>query len=85
MSNPQQKNDPVRKHALITSEQEALLRAFEQAKKMQFGELILFVQGGKITRYEIKKSRLNEGTQQSNVDVLKDMGEDMGDFETIAI
>jgi hypothetical protein len=63
----------------------ALLRAFKQAKKMQFGELILYVQVGKITRYKIKKSRLNEGAQQSNIDVLKDLGEDTNDFETIVI
>jgi len=43
------------------------------------------VQVGKITRYEIKKSRLNEGAQQSNIDLLKDLGEDTDDFETIAL
>ena len=85
MSTTPDNQEVPRKHALITAEQEALLRAFEQAKKMQFGELILYVQVGKITRYEIKKSRLNDGAQKANTDILKDAGEDMGDFETIAI
>ena len=85
MNTTPNKPEAPRKHALITAEQEALLRAFEQAKNMQFGELILYVQVGKITRYEIKKSRLNDGAQRANVDVLRDIGEDLGDFDTLAI
>jgi hypothetical protein len=84
MSTSPQNQEPQRKHALITAEQEALLRAFEQAKKMQFGELTIYVQSGKITRYEIRKSQLNDG-KKTNADILKDAGEDMTDFETIAI
>ena len=80
--NPQ--NQEPRKHALITAEQEALLRAFEQAKKMQFGEITIFIQTSKITRYEIRKSNLNS-TQKTNVDMAKGLEDDIGDFETVAI
>ena len=80
----QQNSDP-RKHALITAEQEALLRAFEQAKKMQFGEITIYIQTSKITRYEIRKSSLNANSQKSNTDMIKNAEDDLGEFETVAI
>lgn len=84
MNNANQPNQEPRKHAMITAEQEALMRAFEQAKKMQYGEFIIYLQGGNIVRYEIKKSEsmLNK---KSNADTLKDAGSDMDELETIAI
>ena len=85
MSPAPQNPEVPRKHAMITAEQEALLRAFEQAKKMVWGEITIFIGGGKIVRYEIKKSVKAEGSQKSNTDILKDAGEDLTDFETIAI
>ena len=84
MTTPQ-KSEPQRKHALITAEQEALLRTLEQAKKMSFGELTIFIQSSKITRYEIRKSQLNTDSQKSNADMLKNAEDDLGEFETIAI
>ncbi len=84
MNTPQNVEVP-RKHALITAEQEALLRTLEQAKKMSFGEITIFIQSAKITRYEIRKSQLNTDQQKSNADMLKDAGEDLTDFETVAI
>ncbi|HUC88998.1 MAG TPA: hypothetical protein VMR49_03140 [Candidatus Paceibacterota bacterium] len=84
MNTEPQKQEP-RKHAMITAEQEALMRAMEQAKKMDFGEITIYIQTGKITRYEIRKSKLNQGSQKSNADMLKEAEEDMGDFETVAI
>ena len=70
---------------MITAEQEALMRAMEQAKKMDFGEITIYIQTGKITRYEIRKSQLNHGGQKSNVEMIKEAEDDMGDFETVAI
>lgn len=84
MNNTNQPNQEPRKHALITSEQEALMRAFEQAKKMQFGEFTIYLQGGNIVRYEIKKSE-SIVKKKNNADTLKDASADMSDFETIAI
>ena len=81
--NPQ--NQEPRKHALITAEQEALLRAFEQAKKMEFGQFTLHLHSGKISRYEILKSGVNIDSRKSNVEVVQEATEDMEDFETIAI
>ena len=78
-------NQEPRKHALITAEQEALLRAFEQAKKMQFGEITIYIQTSRITRYEIRKSNLNAGSQKSNVEMMKDAEDDLGELETVAI
>ncbi len=83
--NTQQNPEIPRKHALITAEQEALLRAFEQAKKMSFGEITIFVQSAKITRYEIRKSQLNTDAQKGNAEMLTAAGEDLNEFETIAI
>jgi hypothetical protein len=82
-TNPQ--NQEPRKHALITAEQEALLRAFEQAKKMQFGEITIYIQTSRITRYEIRKSNLNTGSQKSNVEMMKDAEDDLDELETVAI
>ncbi len=84
MTTPQKPEIP-RKPALITAEQEALLRTLEQAKKMSFGEITIYIQSSKITRYEIRKSQLNPDAQKSNADMLKNAGEDLGEFETIAI
>ena len=84
MNNTNQQNPEPRKHALITAEQEALLRAFEQAKKMQYGELTIYLQGGNIVRYEIRKSE-SLINKKNNAEVLKDAGADMDEFETIAI
>ena len=70
---------------MITAEQEALMRAMEQAKKMDFGEITIYIQTGKITRYEIRKSQLNQGSQKNNAEMLKNAEDDMEDFETVAI
>jgi hypothetical protein len=78
-------NQEPRKHALITAEQEALLRAFEQAKKMQFGEITIYIQTSRITRYEIRKSNLNVNSQKGNAEMIKDAEDDLGEFETVAI
>ncbi len=84
MNNTNQQNQEPRKHALITAEQEALMRAFEQAKKMQYGEFTIHLQGGNIVRYEIKKSE-SLTNKKLNAESLKDAASDMDDLETIAI
>jgi hypothetical protein len=57
----------------------ALLRAFEQAKKMQFDELILYRQAGKITRYEIEKS-LSTKAHSSRTSTCSRLGRRHGRF-----
>ncbi len=84
MNNQANQNQEPRKHAMITGEQEALMRAFEQAKKMQYGEFIIYLQGGNIVRYEIRKSE-SMVNKKNNADTLKDAGSDMEELETIAI
>jgi hypothetical protein len=71
--------DSLKKRAMA-----ALMRAFEQAKKMKFGEFTIYLQAGNIVRYKIEKSESIVG-KKSNDEALKDAGEDMGGFETIAI
>ena len=82
--------DHTRKHAMITGEQEAMLRALEQAKKIGYGEFTLFIQAGNITRYEITKSHSFFGDtakseRRQNSEVLKEAEDDLKDFEIIAI
>ncbi len=78
-------NNESRKHALITPEQEALLRAFESAKKMQYGEFTIYLQAGNIVRTEIKKSESFYGQKKTNTEAIKKANDDMKDFEVIAI
>jgi hypothetical protein len=83
MNQPQ--NSPPRKQALITAEQENLLHLFNQIKKMEYGELILCVSAGRITRYEIKRTGINSGNNQTNMEMLEKAKDDMTDFETVAV
>lgn len=85
MNNPNQQNPEPRKHAMITAEQEALLRAYEEAKKLQYGEINLYINAGKITNYNILKSYKNEDGKKDNVEMLKNLKDDTGELETIAI
>ena len=84
MNNTNEQNQEPRKHALITAEQEALLRAFEPAKKLHYGEFTIYMQGGNIVRYQINKSESIVG-KKNNAEILKDTSSEMGEFETIAI
>ena len=83
MNAPQ--NNESRKHALITPEQEALLRLFEAVKKIPYGELNLFLQAGNIVRAETKKSKSFYEKNKTNVQIINEVIEDMKDFEVIAI
>ena len=81
----QSQNPPPRKQALITAEQENLLHLFNQIKKMEYGEFVLCVSAGRITRYEIKRTGINAGNNQTNMEMLKNAKDDMSDFEVVAL
>lgn len=82
MTTPQ--NQQPRKHALITSEQEALLRAFENAKKMNYGEFTIYMQGGNIVRYEIKKSKsMTAESKKANPEIIQEAATDLGELEEV--
>ena len=83
--NTNNQNQEPRKHALITKEQEMLMRAFEQAKKMEFGEFTIHLHAGRITRYEVRKSGINANSEKGNVEIIDESIADMSDFETVAI
>lgn len=70
---------------MITTEQEALLRAFENVKKMQYGELTLYLQAGNIVRYEVKKSKSLIENKKPNAEVIREMTADIEGEEVIAI
>ena len=80
MNTAPQNNSEPRKLARITAEQEALLRAFERLKKLGFGELTLYVQGGNIVRYEAKKSQ-SMTVKKPNTESIREVIEDLGDLE----
>ncbi len=70
---------------MITTEQEALLRAFESVKKMQYGELTFYLQAGNIVRYEVKKSKSLIENKKPNAEVIREMTADIEGEEVIAI
>jgi hypothetical protein len=57
MSKPLKNRNSI-KRAMITSEQEELLRLFEQAKELGYGEFTISIWRGDIARYKIKKSKI---------------------------
>lgn len=91
MNQYNENEDESKKHAIITPEQEALLRAFKQAKKMGYGEFTIFIQGGNIVRYEFKKSKSffhskkssesRQGHEEYNVKNIEEATEDMKNIE----
>jgi hypothetical protein len=74
--NAPSENNESKKRAVITPEQEELLRAFEQAKKLGYGEFSVFIQGGNIVRYEIKKSKMCF-KQKGGTENISEAAEDM--------
>ncbi len=76
---------------MITPEQEALLCAFKQAKKMGYGEFTIFIQGGNVVRYELKKSKSffyskkssesGQEHEKNNVKNIEEATEDMKNIE----
>lgn len=69
---------------MITAEQEALLRAFDSAKKMSYGEFTIYLQAGNIVRYEIKKSKsMTENGKKGNPEAIQDAAKDLGEMEEV--
>jgi len=52
---------------------------------MEYGELVLCVSAGRITRYEIKRTGINAGNNQTNMEMLQNAKDDMTDFEVVAL
>ena len=79
------KNHESRKHALITPEQEILLRLFESVKKMSYGQIIIYLQAGNIVRSEVTESKsfYAQNPKKLNAEILKEISDDIDDSDDV--